>query len=136
MGKLKLIMVLIIIVSVFIACSKKKEMEYYDLAKTAYSKEDFKGALENFKLLIENYPEGEKTAEAAFMLGFINANNTKDFEAAEKHYKEFIAKHPNHDLTDDAEYELQNLGKDLNELPMLQKIKNNESPPPPPPSGE
>ena len=52
----------------------------------------------------------------------INANDLKNFEEAGKFYKKFIDKYPDHDLADDAQYELNNLGKDINELPMFQNI--------------
>ena len=57
-----------------------------------------------------------------FMLGFINANDLKDLEKAEKHYKAFLEKYPNHDLSDDAEYEIKTLGKDINELPIFEQM--------------
>jgi TolA-binding protein len=115
----KLLIVAMLGIMVFSCTTKKTEQEYYSIAKNAYAKEDFKAAVDGFKELIKMYPKGKHTAEATFMLGFINANNLKNYDEAEKYYKEFIAKYPDNQLKDDAEYELKYLGKDLNSLPMF-----------------
>jgi len=108
---------------ILFACSSTlTEEEYYNAAKENYSKENYAVAVENFKNLVKYYPEGKRGAEALFMLGFINANDVKDLKEAEKYYKEFIAKYPKHDLTDDAQYELQTLGKDINDLPFFKNL--------------
>jgi outer membrane protein assembly factor BamD (BamD/ComL family) len=56
------------------------------------------------------------------MLGFINANDLKDYETAEKHYKKFLEVYPDHELSDDAQYEIETLGKDINDLPIFQNL--------------
>ncbi|MGD9898582.1 MAG: outer membrane protein assembly factor BamD [Calditrichaceae bacterium] len=123
MKLMKLTAVLLLITGITFSCSSiKPEEEYYKSATDAYAKEDFSGAAENFKKLVENYPTGKKYAESLFMLGFINANNLENFKDAEKYYNEFIKKFPEHDLADDARYELDMLGKDINNLPMFQNL--------------
>jgi TolA-binding protein len=107
---------------IFSCSTTLTEDEYYTNAKQAYTKNNFQEALKNFNLLVSNYPDGNKCAEAYFMLGFINANDIKNLSEAEKYYKAFIEKFPNHDLTDDAQYELENLGKDINDLPMFKNL--------------
>jgi TolA-binding protein len=114
---------LTIAVLILMACSSKlTEEEYYNAAKESYSTEKYAEAIGHFKDLVKNYPDGKRNAEAMFMLGFINANDLKDLKEAEKFYKEFIAKYPNHDLSDDAQYELQTLGKDINDLPFFKNL--------------
>ena len=122
--KLIRIVLVIILTSMFIiGCSTKlSEAEYYKLATEAFNKQDYKKSIENFKNIIDNYPKGQRSSEALFMLGYINANNTNNLEEAEKYYKLFIEKYPDDELTDDAEYELKHLGKDINELPIFQDI--------------
>jgi len=112
----------LLLFSLFSCSTKVNEEEYYKAAKEAYTKNNFKLAIQDFQKLINNYPQGKHTAEAAFMLGFINANDLKDFEAAKKYYTEFIKKYPKHELADDAQYELQTLGKDINDLPIFKKL--------------
>ncbi len=105
------------------ACSKTlTEEEYYEAAKEAYTKENFEPAIANFKNIIQHYPQGKRAAEASFMLGFINANDVKNLDEAKKYYEAFIAKYPDHELADDAQYELQNLGKDINDLPIFKQL--------------
>jgi outer membrane protein assembly factor BamD (BamD/ComL family) len=102
------------------ACSTKlSEEEYYSKAQEMYAGQKFDLAIENFKGIAENYPQGKHHAEALFMLGFINANDIKNLDEAKKYYTEFVQKYPNHDLADDAQYELDNLGKDINDLPIF-----------------
>ena len=60
------------------------------------------------------------------MLGFIYANSLENLEEAKKYYSLFIEKYPNHDLADDAQYELNNLGKDINELPFFKGMEAEE----------
>jgi len=119
----KLFLTVIMVVIIAIACSSKlPEAEYYQLATEAFNKQDFKTSIENFQNITKHYPDGKRSSEALFMLGYINANNTGDLEAAEKYYKEFIAKYPDDELADDAQYELKHLGKDVNDLPIFQNI--------------
>ena len=124
--KLLRLSLIMILAGVFVlSCSNKlSEAEYYNLATDAFNKQDFQKSIENFKNIIDNYPEGQRASEALFMMGYINANNTKDLKEAEKYYKLFIEKYPNDELTDDAQYELKHLGKDVNELPIFQDIQS------------
>ncbi|MEJ2544852.1 MAG: tetratricopeptide repeat protein, partial [Calditrichaceae bacterium] len=112
---------IMILTGLFIlSCSSKlPEAEYYSLATDAFNKQEFQKSIENFKNIVDNYPKGQRASEALFMLGYINANHTKVLKEAEKYYKLFIEKYPNDELTDDAEYELKNLGKDINDLPIF-----------------
>ena len=105
----------------FQGCEKKLgEQEYFDLAYQHMGKEQWSEAERNFQKIIDEYPNGTYSSKALFMIGFVNANYLKNFEKAEKYYKEFLEKYPQHDLADDARYELENLGKDINDLPFLQ----------------
>ena len=105
---------------VMIGCGKKiSEKEYFELASQYMVEENWSGAEKNFQNVIDKYPEGEYASKALFMVGFINANYLKNYEKAKKYYTEFIFKYPNHDLTDDAQYEVDNLGKNIDDLPLF-----------------
>jgi outer membrane protein assembly factor BamD (BamD/ComL family) len=116
---MKYVLSLVAVILLMSCSSKLAEDEYYQKAKEAYGNQKFTEAVENFKGLVDNYPESKYRAEALFLLGFINANDIKDLEQAKIYYEKFIAEFPDHDLTDDAEYELKTLGKDINELPIF-----------------
>lgn len=109
--------------SFIIACSEKlSEAEYYKLATDAFNKQNYEKSIDNFKKIVDYYPNSDRSSEALFMLGYVNANHTKNLKEAEKYYKQFIEKYPDDELTDDAEYELKHLGKDINDLPIFQDI--------------
>lgn len=109
-----------IVTLILFSCTQKlSEDEYYTKAKNAYASLKYDEAVVNFKGLIENYPNTSRHAEALFMLGFIHANDLKAFDSAKKYYTEFVTKYPNHELADDARYEIETLGKDINELPIF-----------------
>ena len=113
-------MVLTLLVLSFQGCEKKLgEQEYFDLAYQHMGKEQWSEAEKNFQKIIDDYPNGTYGSKAIFMIGFLNANYIKNFDKAEKYYKNFLEKYPDHDLSDDARYELENLGQDINDLPFL-----------------
>lgn len=125
MKLLKLALIGTMLLMVMASCSKTlSEEEYYNAAKEAYTKENFTLAVDNFLNIIKHYPQGQRAAEASFMLGFINANDIKDYDTAKKYYEEFIARYPDHELVDDAQYELQTLGKDINDLPIFKQLNS------------
>ena len=123
MQVMKTVLISFVLMLMVFSCSKTlSEEEYYNAAKDAYTKENFKLAIDNFNNIVTHYPQGTRAAEASFMLGFINANDVKDYDAAKKYYEDFIKKYPKHELADDAQYELETLGKDINDLPIFKKL--------------
>jgi len=127
MQKITALLMGILVIFLFLSCSEKKtEQDYYELATEQYGKEAYADALENFKIILEEFPEGETTAQSTFMLGFIYANSLGNLEEAKKYYTLFIEKYPDHDLADDAQYELNNLGKDINDLPIFKDMQPEE----------
>lgn len=102
------------------SCSKKvSEKEYFDLATQYMDQQNWVQAEENFSKVIQEYPNGLFSSKALFMLGYINANHMDNFEKAKEYYTEFLEKYPDHELADAARYELENMGKDVEDLPFL-----------------
>ena len=127
MQKISFILVTMIIVALVISCSETKtEEEYFTLANEQYGQEAYADAIENFKIILEKYPQGKTTEKSTFMLGFINANSLENLEEAKKYYTLFVEKYPDHDLADDAQYELNTLGQDVNDLPIFKDMKTDE----------
>ncbi len=109
------------------ACSDKKtDREYFDMGYENYNNEKYQEALTDFKGVLEQYPESELASKAMFMVGFISANHMNDLEQAKKYYEMFIKKYPQHELVDSAKYELETLGKDIEDLPIFKKIEEEE----------
>lgn len=114
---------ILFVVILFAGCGEKLSIDqYYERAKENYAKQEFDLAIKDFESIVKYYPESEKISDAIFMLGFINANDIKDLDEAKKYYELFIEKFPDHELTVSAKYELENLGKDVNELPFFEDI--------------
>ena len=102
---------------------KKSEEEYLSIATEHFNKEEYNLAIENYNYLLEHYPDGIKTPQAMFMIGYIYANNIENFDQARKYYTLFIEKYPEHELARSAQYELETMGQDINELSIFKKIE-------------
>ena len=103
-----------------VGCGKKMgEKEYFDMAYQFMGEEQWSESEKYFQKILDEYPKGEFSSKALFMVGFVNANYLKNFDKAQQYYTDFLQKYPKHDLADDAKYELENLGKDINDLPFL-----------------
>jgi len=74
--------------------------------------------------VIEQYPESKEAPQCQFMIGFIYANYASEFEKAQAAYQTFLEKYENHELVPSVEWELRNLGKDINEIPELQHLES------------
>ncbi|MCK4578187.1 MAG: outer membrane protein assembly factor BamD [Candidatus Marinimicrobia bacterium] len=74
----------------------------------------------------ELYPETEEAAKALFMVGFVNANYIADLESAGSAYKLFLEQYPNHELVGSVQFELQNLGKKVEEIEALKGVVDAE----------
>jgi TolA-binding protein len=120
--------VLILITAIFLfSCSDTKtEEEYYKLAYDQYNDEKYDESVNNFKSLLENYPDGQNSPNAMFMIGFICANHSKKLDEAKIYYNMFMEKYPKHELVSSAKYELETLGKDINELDIFKDIEKEE----------
>lgn len=103
-----------------LSCSEKvSEKEYFDLATQYMDQQNWIKAEENFSKVIAEYPNGLFSSKAIFMVGYLNANHMKNFDKARKYYTEFLEKYPDHELADAARYELEHIGKDVEDLPFL-----------------
>ncbi len=76
-------------------------------------------AIKTHDRLLRAFPESDYAHQSFFMKGFIYANDIKDFEKAKNIYKEFLEKYPNSELATSVEWEINNLGKDINEIEFL-----------------
>jgi len=84
---------------------------------------DLPEAIKIYERIIEKYPTSEKAPNALFMIGYMYANEMKDLAKAKETYTKFIEKYPDHILVPSAQWELENLGKSLDEIPELKDIK-------------
>lgn len=110
-------------VKAFLTCSihgfskgKWNEDDLYSQANEFMSKEKWSEAERRFIKILELYPNGKYAAKSIFMIGFVNSNYLGNNKKAEIYYTLFLKKYPDNELVDDAKYELQNLGKRIDEL--------------------
>ena len=102
------------------------ESNYFKIAYEYYNNGKNEEAIEVFMQVIKYYPNGEYADKSTFMVGFIYANGQKNYVEAKKYYEIFIEKYPDNSLVSSAKFELDNLGQDVNELPLLKNMKQNE----------
>lgn len=87
---------------------------------------DLDNSIATYKKITEKYADSEKAPNAMFMIGYIYANDLKDYDKAKESYNNFLKTYPDHMLVPSAKWELQNLGKSLDEIPQLQVITKSE----------
>jgi len=106
------------------------ENQLYDAAQRNYAEKKFSESLKMYKKLVKKYPESTRRANAIFMAGYINANNLNDYEEARKYYSMIISEYPEHEFVDDAQFELENMGKEPGELDKIlqEKISKAKNP--------
>lgn len=93
-------------------------------AEVAKSNQDFERALTLNDWILEKYSDRPEAELALFLSAFILDNDLKDMEGARKRYDLFLEQYPKSAFADDAQFLLQNLGKNDQEiLETLQKQK-------------
>lgn len=85
-----------------------------------YGLKEYDKAIDIFQRCAGEFKGTETGAQCQFMVGFIYANNDVDTTKARIAYEQFIKTYPNHDLADDVQWELDHLGKDINDVIQFQ----------------
>ncbi|MGB0862958.1 MAG: tetratricopeptide repeat protein [Saprospiraceae bacterium] len=94
----------------------------YDAGGLFMSVGDAEKAIAAWQKVLDDYSSSKWSKNALIEQAFINENILQDLEKAKALYEQFIKKYPNDELTDDAQFSLQNLGKSPDEvLKSLQK---------------
>ena len=83
---------------------------------------DFEKALGEYRVVLKVYKGSKEEALAQFMIGYIYANVLKDFDKARNEYQVFLNRFPKHELYPSVKFEINHLGKDINEIPALKHI--------------
>ena len=83
---------------------------------------DFTTAIQEYRKVVEKYGGSPQEPHALFMIGYIYANVVNDSKSAEIEYKEFLKRFPNHELSPSVKFEIEFLGKSINEIPALKHI--------------
>ena len=88
----------------------------------ANSIKDFGAAVREYAKVQRAYPESGEAPKALFMMGYLYANSIKDFDKARDAYTEFSNLFPDHELAAAVEFEIENLGKEIEDIEALQSV--------------
>ena len=86
---------------------------------------NFEQALNEYHVVVQNYPETRFAINAQFMIGYVLANFVGDYKQARMEYERFLelySTEADSGLVQSVKFELENLGRDLNEIPQLKHI--------------
>jgi tetratricopeptide (TPR) repeat protein len=95
---------------------KKSENYLFQLAQSCNGLNKHSEAIDYLSLYLEQYPEGEKKADALFIKAFIYENSLNQKDSAIQLYETFLEQYPQHALAESVKLSLQNIGTPLEEL--------------------
>ncbi|MGC9363777.1 MAG: tetratricopeptide repeat protein [Fidelibacterota bacterium] len=84
--------------------------------------QNFTKSIESYRQILAEYGTHPKAPNASFMIGYVYANDLSNYDQARVSYEEFIEQYPDHNLVPSAQWEIENLGRSLDEIPQLQSI--------------
>ena len=83
-------------------------------------------AVEAFAVTAEQFPDMEFGLKSLFMMGFVQSNYLQDYENARVSYEKFLERYPNDELIASVKFELENLGKEVDEIEALRGVVKGE----------
>lgn len=108
---------------VLVGCkSGPTEEELFKKATAAQEQSDFPTAIKAYEELVLKHPKSTYAPKCQFMIGYLYANHMKDVEKARTAYQTFIKSFPEDNLVKDAQWELDHLGQDVNQIDELNKM--------------
>jgi TolA-binding protein len=73
-------------------------------------------AVDTYKKYVGRYPDNPKTPLAMFLIGYLYNNELHNLDSASAAYRRYLAKYPNDQYAQSAQFELNTLGKPLEEI--------------------
>lgn len=98
------------------------EMIYRAAMVQADRKQRFMECIALFERIRREYPEHRRAENALFLIGYTYAEQLKNFEQAKTYYEAFLQQYPTSDLSQSVQFELQNLGKPVEELEIIKNL--------------
>ncbi|MCC7143268.1 MAG: peptidyl-prolyl cis-trans isomerase [Candidatus Eisenbacteria bacterium] len=96
------------------------DLEIFQLAQQEQKPED---RIRHYEGLRERYPDSAKAPQALFMVGFTWAEELRDFAKARAVFQQFLKEYPASELTQSAQWMLDNMEKGIENNPEAQAIK-------------
>ncbi|MDH4223119.1 MAG: tetratricopeptide repeat protein [candidate division Zixibacteria bacterium] len=93
------------------------EKEFFGYAQKLQDEGKPELAIKLYDEILKLFPESKNKEKAFFLKGFVYSEELEDYNKAGEIYKKFIEEYPQSELKDDAEYLLENMGKE----PVLEK---------------
>lgn len=84
---------------------------------------NFDACISSLERLQRNYPHSEKAEQAMFLVAYTYAEELGNYDKARMVYESFIDKYPKSELMSSAQFELENLGKPVQELDIFKKTE-------------
>jgi outer membrane protein assembly factor BamD (BamD/ComL family) len=118
------------------------EVELFAKAQDLQKDEKFDDAIRIYRQIVREYPKSRQASNSQFMVGYIYANHIKDYEQAKTELQRFIDKFgasADSGLIAGAKFEMQYMGKNIDEIPVLSSIGSgtaDTSQPATPPAGK
>lgn len=120
--------ILFAVLLLVMGCGEKVSVEEMFVNANQFQKEGhYEEAIKVYQKLLKDFSGSDYCPKAQFMIGFIYANEIKDFEKAKEAYQKFVKNYPDHDMAKDAEWEIEHLGRDINEIEELTKVQTDSS---------
>ncbi len=73
--------------------------------------------------IVRRNPGGPRSAQAQFMIGFVQADEVKNYPAAREAFEKFLKDYPNHELAQSAQWMLENMEKPDMDVEELRQIR-------------
>jgi len=83
-------------------------------------KRDIYKAIHCYQRIVQEYPTHATASGAQFLIGFLYNNELKNLDSAKLAYETFLKMYPDNPMAPSARFELENLGKDANQILDLQ----------------
>jgi outer membrane protein assembly factor BamD (BamD/ComL family) len=114
---------LVSLLTLLVSCEKgPTEQELFQKATLSQEQSDFPTAIKTYEELVKQYPKSSNAPKCQFMIGYLYANHLKQPDKAREAYQAFIKAFPEHLLVKDAQWELDHLGMDVNQIDELNKV--------------
>lgn len=78
--------------------------------------QQYEKAISALHRAIELFPTGDAAPKALFMIGFIYNNQLHNFDSSRVAYENFLAAYPDNEMAPSARFELDNLGKEVEQF--------------------
>ena len=99
--------------------------ELFASAQQFQQQEKWNDAIKTYRKIATDYANTRQGANSQFMVGYIYANHIKDYEQAKTELQRFIDKFgasSDSGLVAGAKFEMQYMGKSIDEIPILSSI--------------